>query len=182
MRSLLGARNDRAVLRDFYERYAPSVHSRCMYLLKDRSGAEDATHDVFAKALQHLGEKRSDGSALSWLLGIATNHCLNVIRAQGAHWREEVERRARLMPVGSDGVRHMERRDLVRLVLARFDAETQAVAVHYYVDEMTLDEVATVVGRSVPTVRKRLATFAEAARREIERLESDATLPGAKHE
>ena len=34
------------------------------------------------------------------------------------------------------------------------------MAVHYHVDEMTLDEVAALLGRSVPTVRKRLEDFA----------------------
>jgi len=30
--------------------------------------------------------------------------------------------------------------------------------IHYYVDEMTLEEVAAAIGRSIPTVRKRLSS------------------------
>jgi RNA polymerase sigma-70 factor (ECF subfamily) len=56
----------------------------------------------------------------------------------------------------------MEARDVVRKSLSRFDEETQAAVVHYYVDEMTMDEVAALLGRSVPTIRKRLRTFASA--------------------
>ena len=37
-------------------------------------------------------------------------------------------------------------RDQVRKLLARFDLETQAAAVHYHVDEMTLEEVAAAAG------------------------------------
>jgi RNA polymerase sigma-70 factor, ECF subfamily len=48
----------------------------------------------------------------------------------------------------------------VRLLLAGVDIETQAVAIHYYVDDMTLEEVAATLGRSVPIVRKCPATFA----------------------
>ena len=33
--------------------------------------------------------------------------------------------------------------------------------IHYHVDGMTLEEVAAALGRSVPTVRKRLEQFAE---------------------
>jgi RNA polymerase sigma-70 factor (ECF subfamily) len=40
------------------------------------------------------------------------------------------------------------------------DTETQAAAIHYHLDDMTLDEVAALLGRSVPTVRKRLQAFA----------------------
>jgi RNA polymerase sigma-70 factor (ECF subfamily) len=53
-----------------------------------------------------------------------------------------------------------EMRDLVGKMLALVDPETQAAAIHYHVDEMTLDEVAALLGRSVPTVRKRLQEFA----------------------
>ena len=59
-----------------------------------------------------------------------------------------------------------ELRDQVRKLLARFDLETQAAAIHYHVDEMTLEEVAALLGRSVPTVRKRLEEFAAAAGKE----------------
>ena len=55
-------------------------------------------------------------------------------------------------------------RDQVRKLLGRFDLETQAAAVHYHVDEMTLEEVAALLGRSVPTVRKRLEEVASAVR------------------
>ena len=47
------------------------------------------------------------------------------------------------------------------------DAETQAAVIHYYVDEMTMDEVATLLERSVPTIRKRLRAYAEATGREV---------------
>ena len=54
----------------------------------------------------------------------------------------------------------LETRDLVRRLLSRVDAETQAAVVHYHVDGMTLEEVAALLGRSVPTIRKRLEHFA----------------------
>ena len=49
-------------------------------------------------------------------------------------------------------------------LLAKLDLETQQAAIHYFVDEMTLDEVAAAIGRSIPTVRKRLAQRDGAAR------------------
>jgi RNA polymerase sigma-70 factor (ECF subfamily) len=50
---------------------------------------------------------------------------------------------------------------LIRRLLARVDLETQTAVIHYHVDGMTLEEVAAALGRSVPTVRKRLEQFAE---------------------
>lgn len=156
------------MLRELYERYGPAVRSRCRYVLKDPAEAEDAMHEVFARALTSLDRFRAESSPLTWLIQIATNHCLNLLRANRAAWRDEVQRAAKLQPVGATG--GMEGRDLVRALLGEFDPETQAAAIHYYVDEMTLEEVAIAVGRSVPTVRKRLAEFAAAARAHAERL------------
>jgi len=68
----------------------------------------------------------------------------------------------------------MEDRDAVRRLLARLDFETQQAAIHYFVDEMTLEEVAATIGRSIPTVRKRLASVAAAAGQDLGELAEDA--------
>jgi RNA polymerase sigma-70 factor (ECF subfamily) len=148
-----GGKDERETLHDLYQRYGSQILARCVYLLRDRQEAEDAMQDVYAKALNHLGEFRAEASPLTWLLRIATHHCLNVIRGRRAMWRDEVQRMAQVRPIGEGGSGHFEGRALVRAVLARFDAETQAAA--------------------VPTVRKRLAAFAEVAREEIERQEGE---------
>jgi RNA polymerase sigma-70 factor (ECF subfamily) len=149
------------------------VYGRCYYLLKERTQAEDAMQDVFAKALVELDGFRGEASPLTWLTKIATNHCLNLLRFARAPWHQafEQEELARVDDAERDapvaGPRLFENREAVRQMLARVDVETQAAAIHYYVDEMTLEEVATVLGRSVPTVRKRLETFAALGGAEI---------------
>ena len=163
-----GKPDPREQLRELYQRYGAAVRSRCRYVLKDSGEAEDAMHEVFARALPRLGSFRGEASPLSWLMQIATRHCLNVLRARRAAWRDEVQGQAKIAPVSSGAP--VEGRDLVRALLGRFDEETQAAAIHYYVDEMTLEEVAAALGRSVPTVRKRLAQFAASARAHAERL------------
>ena len=168
-----GMTDPRETLGELYERYAPAVLSRCMYLLRNHAEAEDAMHEVFARALRGVETFRGQSSPLTWLMQIATHHCLNVIRASRAGWHKEAERVAQLRVV-PDGASLPEGRDLVRAVLSRFDLETQAAAVHYYVDEMTLEEVAGALGRSVPTVRKRLAAFSAAARSHAEALAAPA--------
>ena len=114
--------------------------------------------DVFAKALQHYAGFRAEASPLTWLMKIATHHCLNLLRSQRAGWRSRYEREARAAKDERPQV--FEMRDLVGKMLALVDPETQAAAIHYHVDEMTLDEVAALLGRAVPTVRKRLQEFA----------------------
>ena len=89
------APDSRSELRELYQRYGASVFHRCAYLLRDRSQAEDAMQDVFAKALQHYAGFRAEASPLTWLMKIATHHCLNLIRSERAGWRGRYEREVR---------------------------------------------------------------------------------------
>lgn len=163
-----GAAEDRrAHLRELYTKYGGNVLGRCRYLLKDAAKAEDAMHDVFARALLHSDGFRAEASPLTWLMKIATHHCLNQLRSERAGWRGWFQRDEAARAEGHGGQQAMETRDLVRRLLARVDVETQAAVIHYHVDGMTLEEVAAALGRSVPTVRKRLEQFAEMGGEEL---------------
>lgn len=152
----------RAWLQTLYVRYGSAVFGRCRYLLKDAALAEDAMQDVFARALINESGFRNEASPLTWLMKIATHHCLNVIRGAGAAWRDEYATIQLVKGEAQGGTAAMEARDLVRKSLARFDLETQQAVIHYWVDDMNLEDVAKLLERSVPTIRKRLRTFAEA--------------------
>ena len=165
---LKGGRESATSLDGLYRQYGASVYGRCRYLLRDGARAEDAMQEVFAKAWTNLDGFRSEASPLTWLMKIATNHCLNVLRADRAPWRRAF-RLFREASATSTGPTGLEDRETVRQLLSRFDEETQAAAVHYFIDEMTLEEVARLLGRSVPTVRKRLESFAAVSGQEIDR-------------
>jgi RNA polymerase sigma-70 factor (ECF subfamily) len=154
-------RADAGVVAELYEKHAPAVYARCRYLLRDDEAAKDALQEVFAKVLRSLGEFRAAASPTTWILRIATHHCLNERRARKALWREQLaqiakERRAEVEPP--------DRRELVRALLSAAPAEAQEIAVLYFVDELTQQEIAHVTGRSLPTIRKRLREFLAAAR------------------
>jgi RNA polymerase sigma factor (sigma-70 family) len=150
----------RAALQELYSKYGGSVYGRCQYLLKDRSQAEDAMQDVFAKAISSYSDFRAEASPLTWLMKIATHHCLNMLRGERSR-RRTLEDAHQAKGEVQQGPHALEVREAVRNLLSRFDLETQAAVIYYHVDEMTLEEVAGALKRSVPTVRKRLQRFAE---------------------
>ena len=165
---------ERGLLADLYARHAAGVFGRCRWLLRDDEAAKDATQEVFAKALRALGEFRAAASPTTWLLRIATHHCLNELRAGRARWREEAVRLAEVRR--AEGV-EPDRRELVRALLGRAEPEEQEMAVMYYVDELTQVEIAAATGRSLPTVRKRLRGFLAAARGALAEAFPDMELP-----
>lgn len=158
----------RSEIAELYTRYGATVLSRCRFLLRDEEAARDAMQEVFVKVMRAIESFRSESSPLTWIQRIATNHCLNVIAADRAKWRERFKRytehgeEARL----SSAV-EPERAKMVRDLLERLDQETQQVAVHYWVDEMTQEEIAAALNRSLPTIRKRLEKFKRTAQKEL---------------
>jgi len=168
---------DREVLRELYELYASRVYQRCRYLLKDEEEARDAMHDVFLKVHDKLDTFRGQSSQLTWLTRIATNHCLNLMRSRRAKWRGEIKELAKVAEQTRDSDQAaLERHDLIHAVLARCDKNVQELAVYYFVDEMTQEEIAALAGISVPTLRKRLRSFMRVARRELKKVFPDAEL------
>ncbi len=149
-----------------YATYGFAVHGRCRYLLGSEDAAWDATQEVFLKAERGRQSFEGRASHHTWLMRIATHHCLNQIRARKVRiGRGQVDvadlDRHTAQPATSEVAL------TVRGLLDLFDPQTQALAVHYYVDEMSQEEVAVAVGLSVPTVRKRLEQFVERARRAL---------------
>jgi RNA polymerase sigma-70 factor (ECF subfamily) len=149
------------LLAELYEKHAAAVYGRCRYLLKDEAEAKDALQDVFVKVLQGLSGFRSAASPSTWILRIATHHCLNLLRARKALWREQLKA---IHAEKRQEAESPDRRELVRLLLAAAPEEAQEVAVLYFVDELTQAEIAQELGRSLPTVRKRLREFLDCAR------------------
>jgi RNA polymerase sigma-70 factor (ECF subfamily) len=148
-------------LEELYRRHAAAVYARCRYLLRDDDAARDATQDVFVRVLRAGGGVGAGVPPSAFLLRTATNHCLNVLRAGRAAWREELARMGRERTVR--GV-EPDARELVRVLLGCAPTEAQEIAVLYFVDELTQAEIAEETGRSLPTVRKRLREFLAAAR------------------
>jgi RNA polymerase sigma-70 factor (ECF subfamily) len=155
---------DRGLLAELYEKHAASVYGRCRYLLRNDEEAKDALQEVFAKALRALPEFRAAASPSTWILRIATHYCLNLHRSRRAAWREELVALGKDRRVESEPP---ERRELVRVLVGAAPQEAQEAAVLYYVDEMTQAEIAQELGRSLPTVRKRLREFLACARKAL---------------
>jgi len=151
----------RAQVEILYNRYSTMVYRRCRRILGNDQDAWDATQEVFSRVMRHYGSFRAEASPSTWIMRISTNHCLNVLRDHRSRsdklkaGRQDLEPRDR----GTKAFDGVERIELIRVLLLRFDPEIQRLVIHHYIDGMTKKEVAALCGLSVPTVRKRLALF-----------------------
>ena len=142
-----------------YDNFGPMVLRRARAMLCDEQAAWDATHEVFLKVLAALPQFRQESSPVPWLYRATTNHCLNLLRERARRGEGEMTDDCG----ESHHPRHEERLTLLT-VLNRVPAELREIAVYYYLDQMSQDEIASLTGLSRRTVGNRLVAFHEAAR------------------
>jgi RNA polymerase sigma factor (sigma-70 family) len=156
---------ERDAVSALYAQYGYAVHRRCLRLLGSEAEADDALQAVFMRVMRY-GDTLRGEAPLPWLYRIADRHCFDVLKKKKREVPEEVAVR-RGLEATQDGAAP-ERMSEVRRVLGHCAGPVQEIAVLYYVDEMTQDEVAATVGASRKTVRLRLAEFMATARRVLE--------------
>jgi len=74
---------DRQAFRDLYARTSAKLYGVTLRILKDRSEADEALQEVYVKIWQRA-DRYIPGSysPISWLVAVARNHCLDVLRAR----------------------------------------------------------------------------------------------------
>jgi RNA polymerase sigma-70 factor (ECF subfamily) len=139
-------------LQEIYDLYGGQVFRRARMLLRDPDRARDATQEVFLRAVQDPGGVRAH--PLPWLFRVTRNLCLNNLR--------DNRRRVQLLAGRSPDFRIDDRADarvVVSEVLARVPADLQEIAIYYYLDDLSHEDIAAIVGVSRRTIGNRLAAF-----------------------
>jgi RNA polymerase sigma factor (sigma-70 family) len=153
---------DREALASLFDAYADRVYNHCFRRTASWDLAEDATSTVFLEAWRGRSRVQvHEGSALPWLLGIATNVCRNLTRSSRRQLRlvsrvgvfDEVDH--------ADGVADAvdsERRMAAVLAavreLPRHEQEVLALVVWA---GLSYDAAAVSLGVPIGTVRSRLS-------------------------
>ena len=148
---------DRMALSKLYEAYAPMVYRRCMALLRDDAEAKDMMQNVFLRVFERAESlDLSQPSSLLW--NTATRLCLNRIRDRKRRGLD-VDSSETLLNIACAEEDESGAQGLLAKIFSREQESTRTIAVLHYVDGMTLEETAEMVGLSVSGVRKRLRTL-----------------------
>lgn len=129
-----------------YRQHGHLVLRRARRLLGSEQEAREILQDVFASLVGEPGQIDGKGPMVGWLYGATTHACLNRIR--------DHKNRLRLLdthvaPLQQESVAaSAEQALLTRELLAQLPVDLAQVAVHYYSDEMTHEEIARVMGCS----------------------------------
>lgn len=118
------------------------VHRRC----RDHALSEDITQETFMAAIRSTDDPRS--ISISWLLTVARNGLVDVLRRQ-----TQYERKLRL--VGADAADDRDQvveRLAMESALAELSSKHRLVLTLHYIDGLTVPAIAEQLGRSLKSV------------------------------
>jgi RNA polymerase sigma-70 factor, ECF subfamily len=140
----------------------------CLRMLGDSDAADTATQDVFLKAyraLEHNGAEIDD--LTRWVTRIAVNTCLDKLRSRRwQFWRKRPNQEDEEVILAMTPARAPDAEDKLyaqqigarlREALERLSERQRAVFTLRHFEDMSLDEIATLLGLDVGTVKAHMA-------------------------
>lgn len=163
---------DFAAFEEIVSRHERRIYSVVMGILHQHQDAENVVQETFLAVLEHMSDFRGESSVATWVLRIATNQALKVLRKRRglptvplemapdqqdsyaalphpdfiAHWRDNPE----------DLATRAEVRRLLDEALAELDEKYRLVFLLRDVEELSTRETAEVLGLSEANVKVRL--------------------------
>lgn len=163
---------DFAAFETLVDRFQPRAYAVARRIVGQQQDAEDVVQRTFLSLVEHIESFREESSVATWILRIATNHALQVLRKRRglptvslevssdsdddyatmphpdyiAQWRDNP----------ADLAQNAEVRKLVDLALAELDEKYRVVFVLRDIEGLTVKETATALGLSEPNVKVRL--------------------------
>lgn len=137
-----------------YARWGPALVRKAERIVRNREDAVDLVQSLFTDLIA----RREDAVDLPYLYRAITNRALNVLRDARGRARLLEREQAALAPAprGPSPARAIGL-DLLTRLCDRLDRDHQELLIARYVDELTQDELAELLGVSRKTIGKRLA-------------------------
>ncbi len=168
------AGNDRA-FEELYHRYARRLKGFFFLQLGgDEELAADATHDVFLRAYEARSRYREGRSVSTWLFTIAYNLCRN-------HYRSNAYEAQLLATLDAEPISEQQIEvqldeatldEALAQVLAELPAPLHQLFSLHYQEELTIPQVAEIVGIPEGTVKSRLHKTMNIIRKKLKKYEN----------
>ncbi len=143
------------------EVYQRPVFNLCYRMLGDSGEAEDAAQEAFLKAYRALKRYDPTQRFVNWLLTIASNHCIDLLRRRRLRiislealppWRPPRSPEPSL----ETHLLREEQADLLHQLLGRLSPVDRSAVVMRYWNDLSYEEIAQVLSLSTSAVKSRL--------------------------
>jgi RNA polymerase sigma-70 factor (ECF subfamily) len=174
---------DQAAFDEMVSRYWDRIYSMVHQLLRNQQDAEEVTQDAFIRAHRGLVNFRGDSAFSTWLYQIATNLARN---RYWYWWRRKRDRSisfdapvshdnettlAEIIPAEAESPEAeavtQELLDNIATGMEKLGAKHREILVLRNVKNLSYEEIATILGISVGTVKSRIARARESLRAKL---------------
>ena len=169
---VLAARNgDERAFASLVRSVQRPVYGLCLRLLSNEAEASEVAQESFLRAYQNLGRYDAERPFDLWVMAIARNLCLDILRRRGRVSQESVDELREVLPSGAksqeeDAIHKQERLSLEQ-AMATLSADDREVLALYYVQRRTTKEIASLMGVAPGTIMARLFRAREKLRQRM---------------
>jgi RNA polymerase sigma-70 factor (ECF subfamily) len=155
------------------------VYGLALRLLGNEAEASEVAQEAFLRAYQHLHKYDESRPFDLWVMAIARNLCMDLLRRRGKVRTEELEPMKEVLPSGEasleEGAIARQERQSLEAALATLSADDREVLALYYVQKRTTKEIAQVLGCAPGTIMARLFRAREKLRKKMSPAQEDPT-------
>jgi RNA polymerase sigma-70 factor (ECF subfamily) len=174
--------DDLDAFEEFFARYRNPIYRTAYGLTGDRLAAEEILQDTFARAHRYRHTFHQDVSPLPWLHRVSLNLCYSRLSRRRLE-TGPIDDAAEYGlpddgPLPAERAEQSELRQIVRDGIAALPEKHRSVVVLYYLQRLSLQETAQVLGIQLGTVKSRLHYALRGLRVQ---LEGDRRFGGAYH-
>jgi RNA polymerase sigma-70 factor (ECF subfamily) len=158
---------DRTAFENLVNRYVDRIYSFVLRISGDQSIAEDATQDAFIKAWKGMKSFDESRSFRPWMFSIARNAATDIMRKRkdtpfaffdsladddGVSFSENVADEA---PLPEELFERSENKRILESAFEGLDPLDRSIVSLHDSEDMTFEEIASVLGRPMNTVKSR---------------------------
>ena len=145
-------------------KYKDRIFQLCYSMLSDAASAEDAAQEIFIKAYQKLNRFKYSSSFFTWLYRIASNHCLDLLRARSRHKTESLDSLIEkegdkindFFAASPNSQKLIADKEIVQKILSLLSPEYRLILTLREVEGMSYQEIAGSLHCSLDAVKARL--------------------------
>jgi RNA polymerase sigma-70 factor, ECF subfamily len=153
---------DQSAFGELVQMHQHAVYNLTYRMLGERGEAEDAAQETFLRAYSHLDRYDAERPFRTWLLSIASNHCIDRLRKRRLTWLSIEEPLPPHPALNSDEVEpedaviSNERSAAVQRMLDELSPEYRAAVVLRYWYDLSYTEIAEMLETTESAVKSRL--------------------------
>jgi RNA polymerase sigma-70 factor (ECF subfamily) len=150
-------------IESLYRNHSAMVYRRIRKFFSEEQ-AEEVLHEIFVRVIGKADSWRGESAITTWLYQVTTRHCLNRIR--------DAKRRAELIdhhgfPGWAQGVSAPRQEAAIFLneLWSQLDEEHALIGVYHFLDGLSHEETARILGVSRRTIGNRVEAIRQLAER-----------------